>query len=46
MKGMIVDLDNLHAFLRRATIRIVDLPDDEINKLDEEIAEERERGDL
>ena len=35
-----MDINDLHSFLRKATIRICELPDEEIKKLDEEIGKE------
>jgi|LauGreDrversion4_2_1035121.scaffolds.fasta_scaffold00835_20 hypothetical protein len=35
-----MDINELHSFLRKATIRICELPDEEIKKLDEEIGKE------
>ena len=38
-----MDASELHSFLRKKTIEICELPDDEIQELDKEIADAQDR---
>jgi hypothetical protein len=40
-----MNIDDLHSFLRKKTIQICELPEEDIVKLDAELAEAREECD-